>query len=105
MKLIEILPKIPQWESIPYNPWLDCDCGEAGFGSNKEKLKLVGWCDTDFGYMGVFECPCCFAKLRFHMASDRFRFELPALERGLRCYMGLVSNEEELRRKIGEDDE
>ena len=102
-KLIDILPKISQWESIPYSPWLECGCQKSGFGPRQDKPKLIGWCDTDFGYMAVFECQLCFEKFRFHAASDPDKYELPALERGLRCFMGICSNEEELELKLEEE--
>ena len=54
-KLIDILPKITQWEAIPYVADLMCkDCGMSGFSeSGIRKPNLVGWCETD--YAGKFE--------------------------------------------------
>ena len=54
-RLIDILPKIPQYEDIPYAADLECpECGKTGFydynwGPKHEKPKLIGWCDTNIG--------------------------------------------------------
>ena len=70
-RLTDILPKISQWESIPYAGDFNCPhCDKSGFydfyGETREKPNVVGWCETPIGYMGVFECPICFEKYRFH---------------------------------------
>lgn len=80
LKVIQILPKIVQWESIPYAPDFICpECGKSAiqgkdlYGSNTlEKPNLVGWCETTNGFMAVFECPCCHSKYRFHPHMDLF---------------------------------
>lgn len=96
MRPTEILPKIPQWEAIPYNADLQCECGESGFASWQQLPKLIGWCDTPRGYMAVFECPVCFEKFRFHVASDSAKWELDDLERGLHLFAYNCSNKDEL---------
>lgn len=73
--ILEILPKISQWESIPYARDFRCqECGKHHrFESMIEtdlKAKIVGWCNSDYGYMLVFECPHCFSKFRFHTTHD-----------------------------------
>ena len=70
-KLTDILPKISQWENIPYVGDFSCPhCDKSGFynfyGETRETPNVVGWCETPIGYMGVFECPICFEKYRFH---------------------------------------
>lgn len=71
-RLTDILPKISQWESIPYAGDFNCPhCDKSGFYDlygieEREKPILVGWCETNIGYMGIFECPICFEKYRFH---------------------------------------
>lgn len=70
-RLIEVLPKVTQYKSILYTKSFNCPhCDKSGFfdsyGKEKERPILIGWCETDIGYMGVFECPCCFEKYRFH---------------------------------------
>lgn len=96
MRPTEILPKIPQWEAIPYSADLQCECGESGFESWQQLPKLIGWCDTPRGYMAVFECPVCFEKFRFHVASDDAKWELDDLERGLHLFAYNSSNKDEL---------
>ena len=62
-RLIDILPKIPQYEDIPYAADFECpECGKTGFfdydwGPKHENPKLVGWCDTNIGKMGVLNAP------------------------------------------------
>lgn len=83
MKVIEILPKFPQWETIPYAGNYACqDCGKSAiqgkdehFEHTKEKPNLIGWCETNNGYMAVFECPSCHSKFRFHPQIDHFDIE------------------------------
>lgn len=71
MLLTEVLPKIPQYESIPYAGDFNCPhCDKSGFyefyGEVQVRPNIVGWCETNIGYMGIFECPICFKKYRFH---------------------------------------
>lgn len=80
MKVIEILPKFPQWETIPYADNFACqECGKSAIqgkdeygNQTKEKPNLVGWCETNNGFMAVFECPCCHSKFRFHPQMKHF---------------------------------
>lgn len=70
-KLVDVLPKISQWESIEYAGDFNCHhCDKSGFydlyGEERMKPNIVGWCETHIGYMGIFECPVCFEKYRFH---------------------------------------
>ena len=69
MRLVDILPKITQWQSIPYANDLMCqDCGKTGFDGRGicRKPKLVGWAGTNYGFQAVFECTECGSKFRFH---------------------------------------
>lgn len=59
---------------------------------------MIGWCDTPEGLQVVMECPVCFEKYRFHGSLKKF--DLPALEYGMRCFMGYCSNEAELRKIV-----
>lgn len=36
-----------------------------------DKSNLVGWCETNNGYMMVLECPKCFTRYRYH-ATDHW---------------------------------
>jgi len=78
--ILAILPKFPQWESIPYAFNFACqDCGCSMIDDIIHKPNLVGWCETSQGYMLVFECPVCFNKFRCHCNTgdkfDKERFE------------------------------
>ena len=70
MRLVDVLPKIAEWQAIPYSRDLMCyECGKTGFdcGRNEyRKPNLVGWCETNYGYQAVFECTECGSKFRFH---------------------------------------
>ena len=67
--------KITQYQDIPISK--DMGCPECG-GSNQFNYSFdksvveptpIGWCDTEHGFMAVFECPKCFTKFRFHINS------------------------------------
>ena len=80
--LLDILPKIAQWETIPYAVDFTCQsCGKSGIDSRRADIKkplLVGWCETNYGFMGVYECPVCGEKFRFHaevVNCDKQSFE------------------------------
>lgn len=80
MEVINILPKFAQWEAIPYAVDFSCqECGKSAIQGKdeygkctKEKPNLVGWCETNNGFMAVFECPCCHSKFRFHPQMKYF---------------------------------
>ena len=68
--------KISQYDDILISK--DMACPECN-GSNQFCYSIdwkfaeptpIGWCDTEHGFMGVFECPKCFTKFRFHIDSD-----------------------------------
>lgn len=79
---IDILPKISNWDSITYSPDLNCpECGQSGLfdciDPSVENPYLIGWCETNNGYMIVLECSKCFKKFRIHgHAQDRFDKDL-----------------------------
>lgn len=83
MNVIDIIEKFPQWESIPYAEDFACqECGKSAiqgkdgyFKVTKEKPNLIGWCETNNGFMAVFECPCCHSKFRFHPQMSHFDLE------------------------------
>jgi len=79
MRITDILPKIPDYESIPYAIDYTCQhCGLSGTDMEATAFRpdLVGWCDTPSGYMAVFECPRCFEKFRFHPHFERHDFDI-----------------------------
>ena len=71
MKVTDVIPKFSQYEGISYAGDFNCpQCDKSGFfdfqWENREKPNLIGWCETNIGYMAIFECPICFEKFRFH---------------------------------------
>ena len=41
-----------------------------------ERPNIVGWCETSIGYMGIFECPHCFNKYRFHCTIGTYNADI-----------------------------
>lgn len=115
MRLIDIIPKIPQYEDIPYAADFNCpECDKSGFFEGKgfyssqkklESPKLIGWTKTNIGKMGVFECPVCGTKFRFHSTigtwiADENEFDLHLYRFAKKC-----SNWNELKEKIDNEEE
>lgn len=45
MKLTDVLPKIPQYEAIPYAKNFNCtECEKTGFWEVEHKPNVAGWC-------------------------------------------------------------
>lgn len=95
---IDILPRMDSSVAVMTRDYMCPECGESGIDDNRiEKPALVGWCETEWGYMMVVECPNCFTKYRFHGTvvdkNDKFEFE-----HAIRCYIlsRYFSNSEEL---------
>lgn len=111
MRLIDLLPKFPQYEDFPYTPDFECpECGKSGFldynWSSEKHVKplLVGWCETNIGKMGVFECPVCGQKFRFHCTigtwiADEEEFDMYLYYKARSC-----SNWEDIKKKLGDKD-
>ena len=80
--ILSKLLKFTQYKGIPYVADFRCpECDEcalyggddAYYNHYMEKPNLVGWCETEQGYMMVFECTKCFAKFRCHCnTGDKF---------------------------------
>lgn len=75
LRIIDILPKIVQWEAIPYAADFCCqECGKSGITTfdydPKDKMIVVGWCECNIGLMLVYECPHCHSRFRFHSTLD-----------------------------------
>ena len=101
--ILKILPKISQWESIPYAPDLSCqECGKPHNYVLHGNLpaKIVGWCECDYGYQLVFECPYCFSKFRYHPQDNKFDID-DFVDRVMYDYVGnrYFSNGLELDRR------
>ena len=103
-KVIDIIPKISQWEDIEYAPEFVCpECNGSGV-RHGEKPLLVGWCETYNGFMAIFECPVCHTKYRFHpqlnkFDLDSFDFYLGAYYLGLNG-LGWCGNADELNKML-----
>ena len=74
----EMLPmKISNWESIEYSEGLNCpneNCDNKSYDDDAK--NILGWCETPYGFMIVYECKKCFTKYRFHGTIDgKFDFE------------------------------
>lgn len=103
----EILPKLDAAQAIEVKDYECPECHESAVGDvgslkPKEKPALVGWCDTDWGFQMIVECPKCFTKYRFHgtaglgSQNDPHKFEY-----ALRCYLlgDYFSNAQEIMAK------
>lgn len=110
-RLIDVIPKIPQYEDFPYTPDFECPaCGKSGFldynWSSEKHVKplLVGWTETNIGKMGVFKCPVCGQKFRFHCTigtwiADEEEFDMYLYYKARSC-----SNWEDIKKKLGDKD-
>ena len=77
----DILKKYIQWETIEYANDFSCQCcggsryGTLSFEEPLSKPILKGWCETNYGFMAVMECPRCGSLFRFHpgFPADDFK--------------------------------
>lgn len=113
-RLVDILPKIPQYEDIPYTADFNCpNCDKSGFFDYKgfyssseppcKKPRVVGWCETNIGYMGVFECPECGQKFRFHCTIGTWIADIEEFDYYLYIYARNCVNWDELKKELGDD--
>lgn len=109
MKVVDILPKFPQYEDFPYAGDLECpECGKSGFfdydwaKTKHSKPNLIGWCETNIGYMAVFECPECGQKFRFHCTIGTWTADIDEFDYYLYTYAKRSANFEEIKKKLGE---
>ena len=71
--------KMVQYQDIPIVKDMECpDCHKSDVnGFDNEYAKPIGWCDTQTGFMGVFECPCCYSKFRCHIdTTERYHKDM-----------------------------
>ena len=100
MKYTDILPKIAQYEGIPYVKDYQCpSCGRCTIGGDGAKPFLIGWCESPNGFMLVFECPVCFTKFRCHCSTEIF--DINSLELTIDDYVcngvtSIIRNAEDL---------
>jgi hypothetical protein len=106
MQYTDILPKYAQYEDIPYAADLQCqDCGKGNFDNWGEPGYMthapiaVGWCDTPIGYMGIFECPICHSKFRFHCGGN-MNDELDWFNLKFHQWIFMCQNYQELNTKL-----
>ena len=103
-RYVDILPKFNNWEAIPYASDMNCpNCGESGLfdclDKTIEKPNLLGWCETNAGFMMVLECTKCFEKFRIHgHALDRF--DLDTFDFYINVYLDDFANGKEIEEKI-----
>lgn len=112
-RLVDILPKIPQYEDIPYASDFNCpNCDKSGFFDYKgfyssepvrKKPIVVGWCETNIGYMGVFECPECGQKFRFHCTIGTWVADIEEFDMYLYYKAHKCTNWDELKKELGDD--
>ena len=108
MRVVDILPKFPQYEDFPYAPDLECpNCGKSGFydsdwGQTHIKPILVGWCETNIGYMAVFECPECGQRFRFHCTIGTWTADIDEFDHYLYYYAEICANIDEINKKLKE---
>ena len=104
MKVVEVIKKFPQYEDIPYVRDFMCpNCARSGFtylGAEMMKPRLIGWCETNIGYMGVFECPFCCQKFRFHCTIGTWTADIDEFDLYLYVYAEKCSNFDEIKNKL-----
>ena len=64
------LDKIIQFENIHRSKNLECACGSSSSSLFYGKPTPIGFCETNEGFMSVFECPDCGEKYRCHIDSE-----------------------------------
>ena len=105
MKVVDILDKYPQYEDIPYARDFICpNCEKSGFYpvGTLHKPNLIGWCETNIGYMGVFECPLCGQKFRLHCTIGTWTADIDEFDHYLYYYAEKCANFDEIKNKLGE---
>jgi len=61
------LKNFPQYEDIRQTKDMLCQCTYSDFHLNR--FNMIGYCNTNHGYMAVFECPVCGEKYRHHIGT------------------------------------
>ena len=76
---------------------------DYNWGPKHEKPKLVGWCDTNIGKMGVFECTCG-QKYRFHCTVGTWIADDDEFDHYLYYKAKKCTNWEEIKEKLANKD-
>ena len=86
-RVTDQIRKMDPSQAIMVKDFLCPECGQCELSPRSQsKPNLVGWCETEWGYMAVLECPHCFTKFRTHAASvDKFDFA--EFEYALECWI------------------
>ena len=103
IKLVDVLTKYPQYESFPYTRDLECpNCSKSGFNpiGDFENANLIGWCETNIGYMGIFECIVCGQKFRFHCTIGTWTADIDEFDFYLYFYAEKCANFDEIKKTI-----
>ena len=62
--------ELPEYRHIPWLKDFSCpECGKSEWRNEGWRPRPIGWCNTPEGYMCIFECPDCFAKMRWHIST------------------------------------
>lgn len=104
-RVVDVLKKYPQYEDFPYAKDLICPkCDKSGFYPRDTLVKpnLIGWCETNIGYMGVFECPLCGQKFRIHCTIGTWTATLDEFDYYLHFYAEKCGNYEEIKKLLKE---
>jgi hypothetical protein len=64
---IFILKNYPQYEDIRQTKDMFCQCSYSNY--NHENFNMIGYCETQQGFMAVFECEKCGEKYRHHIGT------------------------------------
>jgi hypothetical protein len=96
MKVYDILDneyyikQMAQCQNIPYKNSQRCDCGHSNF-FNRRSYDIIGYCDTQNGFMAVFECLKCGEVYKHHLTFGSEKFDLDAFKEQLGVYFNLKS--------------
>ena len=103
MRYVDLLPKLDPSQATIVKDFCCPTCDKTGIEyGNRDKPTLVGWTDTDWGFMMVVECTHCFTKWCFHGSSGwKNQHDLNALEHTIRLYIEAeyFENSKELKEK------
>ena len=76
----------PQYQDIRHAKELSCECNYSSV--LRDTFEIIGYCDTQHGYMAVFECSKCFEKYRYHInTTGRYNIEEFKKDLGLMLYL------------------
>lgn len=85
----KILPKFDASQAYESKDFICPECRKSGIGYPElKKPALVGWCDTEWGYMMIVECQDCFTKYMFHgTALYKQKHDIDAFNHSIKLYL------------------